>query len=142
MNSTPQNPSPSAEARVLLVDDDRELCQMLTEYLNAEHFEVRSVHDGAQALTEVRSKGYEIVILDVMLPSVSGFDVLREIAALTGGKFAAPGDLAQIISSLSLLPERKPEELRFRLWCDPWWCGALLTLFSAYWIGRKIGGLV
>jgi DNA-binding response OmpR family regulator len=79
MSNVPQNPSPPAEARVLLVDDDRELCQMLTEYLNAEHFEVRSVHDGAQALTEVRSKGYEIVILDVMLPSVSGFDVLREI---------------------------------------------------------------
>jgi DNA-binding response OmpR family regulator len=79
MSNVPQNPSPAAEARVLLVDDDRELCQMLTEYLNAEHFEVRSVHDGAQALTELRSKGYEIVILDVMLPSVSGFDVLREI---------------------------------------------------------------
>ena len=71
MSNVPQNPSSAAAARVLLVDDDRELCQMLTEYLNAEHFEVRSVHDGAQALTEVRSKGYEIVILDVMLPSVS-----------------------------------------------------------------------
>jgi DNA-binding response OmpR family regulator len=81
MSNVPQSPSPSAEARVLLVDDDRELCQMLTEYLNAEHFEVRSVHDGAQALTEVRTKGYEIVILDVMLPSVSGFDVLREIGS-------------------------------------------------------------
>jgi hypothetical protein len=32
---------------------------------------------------------------------------------------------------LSLLPERKPEELRFRLWCDPWWCGGLLGLFAA-----------
>jgi DNA-binding response OmpR family regulator len=44
----------SHEARVLLVDDDRELCQMLTEYLNAEHFEVRSVHDGSVALEELR----------------------------------------------------------------------------------------
>jgi DNA-binding response OmpR family regulator len=79
MSTAPQNPLPSTEARVLLVDDDRELCQMLTEYLNAEHFDVRSVHDGAQALNELRGKAYEIVILDVMLPSVSGFDVLREI---------------------------------------------------------------
>jgi len=86
MSTVPQNPLASAEARVLLVDDDRELCQMLTEYLNAEHFDVRSVHDGAQALNELRGNPYEIVVLDVMLPSVSGFDVLREI----GGSNAPP----------------------------------------------------
>ena len=69
------------DARVLLVDDDRELCQMLTEYLNAEHFEVKSVHDGSVALEELRANEFEILILDVMLPSVSGFDVLRELGA-------------------------------------------------------------
>jgi DNA-binding response OmpR family regulator len=69
------------EARVLLVDDDRELCQMLTEYLDAERFEVTSVHDGAVALAELRTKDFEILILDVMLPNVSGFDVLRELGA-------------------------------------------------------------
>ena len=45
----PSDPSHAREARVLLVDDDRELCQMLTEYLSAEHFEVKSVHDGGDA---------------------------------------------------------------------------------------------
>src|ERR1035438_9320220 len=69
------------DARVLLVDDDRELCQMLTEYLNAEHFEVKSVHDGSVALEELRTNEFEILILDVMLPSVSGFDVLRALGA-------------------------------------------------------------
>jgi two-component system response regulator CpxR len=69
------------EARVLLVDDDRELCQMLTEYLNAEKFDVTSVHDGAVALSELRDERFEILILDVMLPNVSGFDVLRELGA-------------------------------------------------------------
>jgi DNA-binding response OmpR family regulator len=78
---TTAEPAAAHEARVLLVDDDRELCQMLTEYLEAEHFDVGSVHDGAQALAEMRSHEYEIVILDVMLPLVSGFDVLREISA-------------------------------------------------------------
>jgi len=73
-------PSPR-EARVLLVDDDRELCQMLTEYLEAEHFDVKSVHDGADALTELQAREFEILILDVMLPSVSGFDVLRKLGA-------------------------------------------------------------
>src|ERR1700733_8763484 len=69
------------EARVLLVDDDRELCQMLTEYLNAEHFDVKSVHDGGEALEELQANDFEILILDVMLPSVGGFDVLRKLGA-------------------------------------------------------------
>jgi DNA-binding response OmpR family regulator len=69
------------EARVLLVDDDRELCQMLTEYLSTEHFTVTSVHDGAVALAEMRVKDFEILILDVMLPNVGGFDVLRALGA-------------------------------------------------------------
>jgi hypothetical protein len=86
--------------------------------------------------------------IDVSVPTLekeglpAKLDVLRELAGLTGGKFQATGDLAQVVQSLSLLPERKPEELRFRLWCDPWWCAALVGLFTAYWVGRKLGGLV
>ena len=79
-NSTPESAAPR-EARVLLVDDDRELCQMLTEYLEAEHFEVRSVHDGGDALAALKTGDYHILILDVMLPSVGGFDVLRKLGA-------------------------------------------------------------
>jgi hypothetical protein len=67
--------------------------------------------------------------------------LLRELAALTFGRTGEPGDLAQIVTGLNLLPERKPEERRFRLWCDPWWCAGLLGLFGVYWAGRKIGGL-
>ena len=78
----PSSELPAArEARVLLVDDDRELCQMLTEYLEAEHFEVKSVHDGGDALAELKVNDFEIVILDVMLPSIGGFDVLRKLGA-------------------------------------------------------------
>jgi DNA-binding response OmpR family regulator len=69
------------EARVLLVDDDRELCQMLTEYLNAEHFDVRSVHDGGDALAALKDGAFDLLILDVMLPTVGGFDVLRRLGA-------------------------------------------------------------
>src|ERR1700677_932426 len=85
MTSVPNRPYTDSggprEARVLLVDDDRELCQMLTEYLQAEHFEVKSVHDGSDALEELKLNEFEILILDVMLPSVGGFDVLRKLGA-------------------------------------------------------------
>jgi DNA-binding response OmpR family regulator len=87
MTSTLNRSDPASaarEPRVLLVDDDRELCQMLSEYLSAEHFEVKSVHDGSDALAELEVSDFEILILDVMLPSVSGFDVLRKLGASHG----------------------------------------------------------
>ena len=79
--TTPTAEAGGREARVLIVDDDRELCQMLTEYLVAEHFDVKSVHDGSDALAELQNNEFEILILDVMLPSVSGFDLLRKLGA-------------------------------------------------------------
>ena len=78
--------SAAAQPRVLLVDDDRELCQMLSEYLDAVHFDVKSVHDGSDALAELQAGEFEIVILDVMLPSVGGLDVLRKL----GASYATP----------------------------------------------------
>jgi DNA-binding response OmpR family regulator len=80
------DPTATREARVLLVDDDRELCQMLSEYLAAEHFDVKSVHDGGEALAELQAGEFEIVILDVMLPSVGGLDVMRKL----GASYATP----------------------------------------------------
>src|SRR5450432_1207003 len=85
-NPPPTDLNQAREARVLLVDDDRELCQMLTEYLDAERFEVKSVHDGGDALEELQNNDFEILILDVMLPSVGGFDVLRKL----GASYATP----------------------------------------------------
>jgi two-component system response regulator CpxR len=81
MNTPTPSDNAAARDRVLLVDDDRELCQMLTEYLEAEHFEVKSVHDGGEALTELKTHAFQLVILDVMLPTFSGFDVLRKLGA-------------------------------------------------------------
>ena len=64
---------------VLIVDDDRELAQMLTEYLTAEGFVTTVAHDGSTALNKLATNKYELVILDVMLPSLNGFDVLRNL---------------------------------------------------------------
>lgn len=86
--------------------------------------------------------------LDVTVPVLekeglpAKLDVLREISALTGGKLIPTAGMNEMRSSLSLLPERKPEEIRWRLWCDRWWCASLLAAFVIYWIGRKVGGLI
>jgi two-component system response regulator CpxR len=66
-------------ASVLLVDDDCELDQMLTEYLSAKAFSVVTALDSSAALKLAVSESFDLVILDVMLPSMSGFDVLRRL---------------------------------------------------------------
>jgi DNA-binding response OmpR family regulator len=68
-------------ASLLIVDDDRELGQMLTEYLTGEGFQVTLLRDGAEALDRLteQSPPFDLVILDVMLPSLSGFEVLRRL---------------------------------------------------------------
>jgi two-component system, OmpR family, response regulator len=65
--------------RVLLVDDDVELAGMLVVYLRREGFEALAVHDGEAGVTEAISGRYSIVVLDVMLPRLSGVEVLRRI---------------------------------------------------------------
>lgn len=64
---------------LLLIDDDSELCAMLAEYLTAEDFSVDMAHDGATGLKLARQQSYDAIILDVMLPGLNGFDVLREL---------------------------------------------------------------
>ena len=64
---------------ILLVDDDCELDQMLTEYLSTGPFTVATALDGTVALDRLTNEAFDLVILDVMLPSLNGFDVLRRL---------------------------------------------------------------
>jgi len=65
--------------RILLADDDTELCEMLQEYLEAEGFQVEAVHNGEEALERARSNAHDLLVLDVMMPKRNGFDVLRDL---------------------------------------------------------------
>jgi two-component system response regulator CpxR len=72
---------PSSTTRVLLVDDDVELAELVGEYLAREGFVLDAEADGMRAVDRVLSGDYQLVVLDVMLPGVSGFDLLRSIRA-------------------------------------------------------------
>jgi len=61
------------------VDDDLDLCEVLTRYLEAEAFRVSSAHTGSEGSKAGIEGSYELIVLDVMLPDKKGFDVLREI---------------------------------------------------------------
>ncbi len=65
--------------RVLLIDDDKELCALLTEYLAPEGLAVEPCHTGGQGLARALSGDYDAALLDVALPDTSGFDVLGTI---------------------------------------------------------------
>jgi DNA-binding response OmpR family regulator len=65
--------------RLLLVDDDPELCEMLGEYLNQEGFVVTAVHDGQSGVDQALSEAFDVMVLDVMLPEMNGIEVLRSL---------------------------------------------------------------
>lgn len=70
MNETPT---------VLVIDDDAELCDLLSELLGQEGFTVESVNDGAKGLVRAQSGQHDLVILDVMMPGLTGFEVLGRL---------------------------------------------------------------
>lgn len=64
---------------ILLIDDDVELSQMLSEYLTNESFKVKVVHQGQEGINEALTGEYKAIILDIMLPDLNGIDVLKNI---------------------------------------------------------------
>ena len=68
-------------SKILIIDDDEDLCELVSEYLEVEGFEVETVHDGESGLRVAKEneEDYDLTILDVMLPKMNGFDVLREL---------------------------------------------------------------
>jgi len=65
--------------RILVIDDDLELCELLNDYLAPEGFQVDTANDGERGVARALSGDQALVVLDVMLPGLNGFDVLRRI---------------------------------------------------------------
>jgi two-component system response regulator CpxR len=91
--------------QLLLIDDDRDLCAMLEELLAGEGFGVASAHSGPAALAHLEQHRVDLAVLDVMLPGVSGFDVLRTLrrrSALPVLMLTARGDAVDRIVGLEV----------------------------------------
>ncbi len=67
------------DKRVLIVDDDKKLRELLTEYLEEFGFQVSTRSDGRRILSAIKTENPNIIILDIMLPHKDGFEILREI---------------------------------------------------------------
>ena len=68
-----------AEHRLLIIDDDTRLAEMLAEYFAPEGIELTTVSSGIQGLRSAQRENYDLIILDVMLPGLSGFDLLKQL---------------------------------------------------------------
>lgn len=65
--------------KLLLVDDDKELCSLLAEYLSAEGYRVDSACNAHEALEALQSQNYNLMVLDIMMPGISGLELLQQI---------------------------------------------------------------
>ena len=72
-------PAENAPLRVLLIDDDRKLCRLIADYLGAMGYCVSAVHTGPEGVQAATGEAWSAVILDVMLPGLDGFAVLKQI---------------------------------------------------------------
>jgi CheY-like chemotaxis protein/DnaJ-domain-containing protein 1 len=102
-------------ASILCVDDDRGLCQILARALGAEGFDVRTAHDGEEALLRAAEEAPDLLILDVMLPRRDGFEVLERLRAQPGPLAALP---ALVLSGCSRTPQaaERTSRLGVREW--------------------------
>ena len=95
----------SGKKRLLVVDDDRKLCGLIHDYLDPLGYEVEMRHTGTEGLEEAREGEYEAVLVDVMMPGMDGFEVLRELRKTSNVPvlmLTAMGDEADRIVGLEL----------------------------------------
>ncbi|MGB0445776.1 MAG: response regulator [Pseudomonadales bacterium] len=69
----------SKSNKILLVEDDKELNELLTEFLQLENFSVTSTFDGAEGIEKALHNDYDAIVLDIMLPKVNGLEVLKQL---------------------------------------------------------------
>jgi len=123
---TPDSPPPgdTAPARILVVDDDATVTEVLTRYLEHEGFVVESAADGDTALTRAAAEPPDLVVLDLMLPGIDGLEVcrrLRRMAPFPIVMLTARGDEGDRIAGLELgaddyvVKPFSPRELTARL---------------------------
>src|SRR5688572_18633707 len=72
-------PAAPERPRILVIDDDAELCELLAELLGEEGYAVESSGDGRAGLLRAQSEPFALVVLDIMLPSLNGFEVLTRL---------------------------------------------------------------
>jgi DNA-binding response OmpR family regulator len=127
---------------ILIIDDDRELCALLGEFLLLEGFSTHACHDGNEAVAHCRDHPYDAIVLDVMLPGLQGLVVLRQLRAFSATPvlmLTARGEDTDRIVGLEMgaddyLPKPcNPRELAARLRAILRRSGSVTALWNWWW---------
>lgn len=92
-------------SRILIVDDDQDICSLVKAYLERSEFEVEVAHDGSMAKSALGRTPFDLLLLDVMLPGQSGLDLCREFRSASNVPIimlTAMGQLADKVTGLEL----------------------------------------
>jgi len=73
-----------AQLSLLVVDDDKDVCEYLEDFLVHDGYKVRSINDPTNAIEELKNSEYHVVILDLMMPKLNGIDLLSQIRKVDG----------------------------------------------------------
>jgi len=68
-----------ADMKILMIDDDKKLCRLVADYLEPMGYDISVAHDGVQGLEKARTGDFHAIILDVMMPQMDGFEVLKRL---------------------------------------------------------------
>lgn len=128
-------------AHILIVDDEPSVRQLVRDVLELDDYEVTEAVDGTQGLATFQSGSYALVILDVMMPGLSGLDVLREIRATDAGKDGYAGSDPE--TPVILLTAASDDETTWKGWTS----GASVFLSKPFdpnnlleWVERTLAG--
>jgi DNA-binding response OmpR family regulator len=103
-NSSP-NKAAAGKTRLLVIDDDRKLCRLIADYLSPLGYAVECAQTGPDGLEKALAGGFHVILLDVMLPGMDGFEVLRQLrrtSTVPVLMLTARGDEADRIVGLEL----------------------------------------
>src|SRR5687767_5863791 len=71
--------APSAPSKILIADDNQQNCELIEAYLADENYEITTVYDGQETLESVAASAPDIVLLDIMMPKLSGYEVCQRL---------------------------------------------------------------
>src|ERR1700743_3499770 len=79
MKQQKPDPGTTGRTRVLVIDDDRKLCRLIRDYLEPMGYDVQMTHTGPEGLQKASAENFNAIILDLMLPGMDGFEVLKKL---------------------------------------------------------------
>ena len=104
MNNDLRLANGESDLSVLLIDADAALCDLIQEFFSAKGIRVVTVHDGRRGLAEAFDTVYDLILLDVVLPGLDGFELLRQVSAVAMCRSSSsrPGQPTRIGSRASM----------------------------------------